>query len=96
MEPSLRSHSIERALVDQLDATHVEIQDDSQRHAGHPGAVAGGGHFRVVVVSERFQDLSMVAAQRLVYEALGELMITDIHARQMRTLTPKQWEAARK
>ncbi len=96
MDPSLRSLSIERALVDQLDATHVEIQDDSAHHAGHPGAEAGGGHFRVVVVSERFQDLSMVAAQRLVYEALGELMTTDIHALQMRTLTPKQWEAARK
>jgi acid stress-induced BolA-like protein IbaG/YrbA len=43
------------------------------------------------VVSSRFEGRSRVAAQRLVYEALGELMTTDIHAVEMRTLTPEQW-----
>ena len=45
----------------------------------------------MVVVSARFEGLSRVAAQRLVYQALGELMTTDIHALEMRTLTPEQW-----
>jgi BolA protein len=95
MHPSQRAQAIEDALVHHLAATHVEIEDDSSAHASHPGAEAGGGHFRVVVVSDRFEGLSMVAAQRLVYQALGELMTTDIHALQMRTLTPGQWEDLR-
>ena len=42
-------------------------------------------------MSERFEDQSRVAAQRLVYKTLGELMRTDIHALEMRTLTPEEW-----
>jgi BolA protein len=89
-----RVSAIEQALVESLDATHVEIMDDSELHANHPGAQAGGGHFRVLVVSERFRGLSRVAAQRLVFDALGDLMRAEIHALQMKTLTPEAWHAA--
>jgi BolA protein len=80
---------IARRLREELGASHVEVADDSARHAGHAGG--GGGHFQVLVVSERFEGLSRVAAQRLVYGALGELMRSEIHALQMRTLTPAEW-----
>ncbi len=49
------------------------------------------GQFQVLVVSDRFRGLSRIAAQRVVYEALGELMVNDIHALSMRTLTPEEW-----
>jgi stress-induced morphogen len=42
--------------------------------------LAPGSHFRVQIVSTRFAGLSRVAAQRLVYEALGEWMGGLIHA----------------
>jgi BolA protein len=67
------------------------VVDQSPLHAGHVGAESGGGHFQVLVVSERFRGLSRVAAQRLVYDALGDLMVEDIHALSMRTLTPEEW-----
>ena len=73
-----------------IDGHHEGIVATGHR-AGHLGAQGGGGHYRVVVVSARFEGLSRVAAQRLVYQALGELMTTDIHALEMRTLTPEQW-----
>jgi len=85
-----RVQIIKTTLEDRLEAEHIEIVDDSAAHSGHLGA-QGGGHYRVLVVSERFEDLSRVAAQRLVYQALGELMTNDIHALEMRTLTPDQW-----
>jgi len=90
-----RALTIEQELRRQLDATHVEVIDDSARHADHLGAEGGRGHFRVVVVSERFAGLSRVEAQRLVYRALGSLMATDIHALEMQTFTPQAWTAAR-
>jgi len=95
MEASNRAGLIEERLSKELDAEHVEVFDDSARHADHLGAQGGGGHFRVLVVSRRFDGLSPVAAQRLVYEALGELMTSDVHAVQMKTLTPAEWLALR-
>ncbi len=90
-----RAETIRTRLETSLDADHVRVEDDSALHAGHLGAQGGGGHYRVTVVSARFEGLSRVAAQRLVYQALGEFMTTDIHALEMRTLTPEQWSAAR-
>ena len=92
---NLRALTIEQELRRQLAATHVEVIDDSARHADHLGAEGDRGHFRVVVVSERFARLSRVEAQRLVYRALGSLMATDIHALEMQTFTPQAWTAAR-
>jgi BolA protein len=89
--PEDRVELIRHTLETTLEAEHIDIIDDSALHAGHLGAEGGGGHFRVLVVSPRFDGLTRVAAQRLVYEALGELMATDIHALEMRTLTPDQW-----
>jgi BolA protein len=78
---------IEARLRARLAATHVEVEDESRLHAGHG---ATGGHYRALVVSERFAGLSRVAAQRLVYEALGEWMEGPIHAFTVRTATPEQ------
>ena len=81
---------IEALLRGQLAAVHVEVEDESRLHAGHG---ATGGHYRAVVVSERFAGLSRVAAQRLVYTSLGEWMDGPIHAFAVRTFTPEQWRA---
>jgi BolA family transcriptional regulator, general stress-responsive regulator len=81
---------IEQRLRERLGAVHVEVEDESRLHAGHG---ASGGHYRAVVVSERFAGLSRVAAQRLVYAALGDWMDGPIHAFAVRTFTPEQWSA---
>jgi BolA protein len=91
VETSSRALAIENALRDKLGAQHVAVIDQSSLHEGHLGAQSGGGHFQVLVVSDRFRGLSRIAAQRVVYEALGDLMVNDIHALSMRTLTPEDW-----
>lgn len=95
MQPSQRVRAIENVLVHGLEAVHVEVVDNSAGHADHLGAKDGGGHFAVVVVSKAFRGLSRIAAQKLVYETLAELMTEDIHALSMRTFTPEQWTAGR-
>ena len=65
--------------------------DESHLHRGHPGAASGAGHFRAVIVAKRFEGLTRVAAQRVVYDALGDEMGDEIHALSMTTLTPEQW-----
>jgi len=86
-----RRERIEHRLREALEAAHVEVVDESHLHAGHAGARSGGGHFRATIVSGRFDGLSKVQAQRLVYQALAEEMKSEIHALSMTTLTPAQW-----
>ena len=81
---------IEARLRQQLAPDSLDIVDESAQHAGHAGARSGGGHFAATIVSNRFEGLNAIQRHRLVYEALGELMKTDIHALSVRALTPKE------
>lgn len=74
-----RIERIQAALA-VLEPTLLEVIDDSARHAGHAGAAGGLGHFNVVIAANAFVGLSPIARHRLVYQALGTLMETDIHA----------------
>ncbi|MEZ5566134.1 MAG: BolA family protein [Gammaproteobacteria bacterium] len=58
----------------------LEVTDEGHLHVGHEGARDGRGHFHVRIVSGKFRGLGQIARHRLVYEALGDLMVTDIHA----------------
>jgi BolA protein len=71
-----------------LEPDHLEVVDDSHHHAGHAGAADGRGHFTVSVVSKRFAGQSTLRRHRLVYEAVGDMMITDIHALSIEALAP--------
>jgi BolA family transcriptional regulator, general stress-responsive regulator len=71
-----------------LEPTRLEVEDNSHHHAGHAGAADGRGHFSVLVVSNRFVGLRQVQRHRLVYEAVGDLMATDIHALSIDALAP--------
>lgn len=64
------------------------IQDDSHKHRGHAGAADGRGHFTVEIVATAFRDKPAVVRHRMVYEALGELMQSDIHALSIRAQPP--------
>lgn len=67
------------------------IEDDSHLHAGHAGARAGGGHYRVRIVSSAFCDLGTLARHRLVYQALGDAIRPDtIHALNIQARTPDE------
>lgn len=77
---SERIEAMQRRLRAALSPTRLEIVDDSHKHVGHAGARDGRGHFTVIVESEAFRERSALQRHRLVYEALGELMQTDIHA----------------
>ena len=58
----------------------LEVIDESHLHAGHAGAATGRGHFRVRLVAEAFKGMLLIHRHRAVYDALGGLMQTDIHA----------------
>ena len=88
-----RFNLIRSALEDALAPSKLEIVDESLNHRGHPGAKSGKGHFRVTIVSKKFDGLPFIQRQRMVYKALTTLMETDIHAISMSTMTPDEEDA---
>jgi BolA protein len=64
------------------------IEDESHLHAGHAGAAGGLGHFRIRIVAEAFRGLAPIVRHRRVYEAVGDLLETDIHALAIEALPP--------
>jgi BolA protein len=75
-------------LEKSLGPDHLEVIDDSHRHAGHAGAADGRGHFTVLIVSQRFAGLGTLKRHKLVYEVVGDMMTTDIHALSIQALAP--------
>jgi BolA protein len=90
---SSRVETIQQILTEKLTPLHLEILDDSQSHAGHAGVgVSGGGHFYATIVSDAFEGKTPVRRHQMVYEALGEMMQTDIHALSIKAFTPLEFE----
>ncbi|HUP30236.1 MAG TPA: BolA family protein [Usitatibacter sp.] len=80
-----------RERLQSLDPLALELQDESGQHAGHAGArPSGGSHWQLTIVSEAFRGKNAVARHRMVYEALGDLMKSDIHALRIEASAPEQ------
>jgi len=75
-----RVEKIRARLTEKLQPAYLDIIDQSHLHAGHAGAKEGKGHFAVEITSHAFEGKSPIERHRLVYDALGDLMQTDIHA----------------
>jgi BolA protein len=76
-------------LNDLLEPSRLEVVNDSHHHAGHMGDDGTGEtHFTVRIESPRFAGLNRVARQRLVNQALADLLETRVHALSLKTTAP--------
>lgn len=85
-----RQEQMRERLMKALTPEEIEIIDESHLHAGHAGARSGRGHYRLIIRSAAFSEKSLIQRHRLVYEALGEMMQTDIHALSIKALAPTE------
>jgi len=69
--------------------THLNIQDESHKHIGHASA-GGAGHFDVEIISTAFEEKSLIQRHRLVYDALDDIMHSEIHALSIKASTPAE------
>jgi BolA protein len=74
-----------------LEPMALDLTDESAQHAGHAGAAPGGQtHWRLSIVSRRFEGKPVVARHRMVYQVLGELMQHPIHALAITARSPEE------
>ena len=72
-----------------LNPKDLDIIDEGHLHIRHEGAKKGG-HFKVIVISDQFKNKTLLERHRLVYNAVGELMETEIHALSITAKTPEE------
>ena len=89
---STRVDTIRQRLDEAFNPESLELVDESAKHAGHTGNKAGGGHYLVTIVSDEFAGKSTIQRHRMVYEALGDMMKSEIHALSIKALTSEQGE----
>ncbi len=90
MPDSPRVSMIRERLTAALSPESLDIVDESHKHAGHEGAKGGGGHFLVTIVANAFRDKKLLERHRMVYNALGDAMQTDIHALSIKAYAPEE------
>jgi BolA family transcriptional regulator, general stress-responsive regulator len=84
-----RVELIRKRLQDAFNPETLEIYDESHLHVGHAGARSGKGHFRVRILARQFAGLPLKKRHQMVYEALDQLMETEIHALSLVADSPK-------
>ena len=83
-----RHAEIEQAIAQALDPEHLEIVDESHMHSVPEGAQS---HFRVTVVSNRFEGEKLLARHRRINGLLSDQFEKGLHALALHTLTPAEW-----
>ena len=83
-----RKSSIEQILNGALAPAHLEVGDESHMHSVPEGAES---HFKVTVVSDRFQGEKLVSRHRLINQLLSAEFGSGLHALALHTWTPEEW-----
>ncbi|MFM7331466.1 MAG: BolA family protein [Brachymonas sp.] len=84
------AQEVQRHLQEHLQATQLEVLDESAAHAGHSGNPEGssfGTHLRVRIASPLFVQKSRVQAHRLVYDACQGFIARGLHALAIEVVT---------
>ena len=80
---------IESVLKENLDPSHLEVINESFMHNVEPGAES---HIRIIAVSDKFFELSLVKRHQLIYKEVNMHLEGPIHALTLHTFTPSEWE----
>tara|TARA_B100001093_G_C26160364_1_gene731300 strand:+ start:97 stop:408 length:312 start_codon:yes stop_codon:yes gene_type:complete len=84
-------NEIKKRLSNKMGLIHFEMKDFTGRHLNHK-THEGGFHLEAIIVSNDFQDLTLIKRHQKVYDAIGDLMKHEIHALSMKTLIQSEWE----
>ena len=89
-DATTREARIRATLARAFPDAEITLVDESHLHRGHAGARDGRGHFRLGITSPVFAGQLPLARHRRVYDALQDLMATDIHALSIDAKTPQE------
>lgn len=80
--------SIEKKIADNILVDFLKVENESHRHAVPANSET---HFKVIVVSNDFAGMLLLARHRLVNNLLKDELAGPVHALALHTFTPAQW-----
>ena len=86
---SVMQTAIETQLMQHFAAEVLQVINESRQHAVPPGSET---HFKVIMVSAAFIDVSVVKRHQAVYAALAQHWSDGLHALALHTYTPDEWQ----
>ena len=91
----LIAETIKKKLTQSFNPSQLSVIDESHKHAHHAGAKAHKDalglnegesdrtletHFHVVITSDHFKDMSLIARHRAVMDVLADELAGEVHA----------------
>ncbi|EGR2794705.1 BolA family transcriptional regulator [Vibrio navarrensis] len=83
---------IETKLHNTFEPDYLSVVNESYMHNVPPGSES---HFKVIVVSNKFEGQRLLARHRQVNQALADELNNHIHALAIHTYTEKEWRLER-
>lgn len=81
---------IEQKIRNALQPVHLEIINESYRHAVARGSET---HFKIIIVTDEFTGQPLIERHRSINRLLAEELAGSIHALALRTMTSEEWQA---
>ena len=77
--------------LNELIPNHLEVTNESYKHNVPEGSES---HFKVVIVSSKFEGVNLVKRHQMVNTLLKEEFNNGLHALSIMAKTPEQWTSA--
>ena len=81
--------AIEKKLLNAFSPKYLDVVNESHKHNVPVGSES---HFKVIIVSQEFEDERLIKRHRAVNSVLSEELAEKIHALALHTYTIKEWE----
>jgi len=79
---------IKQRIADEFEPQWCEVINESHQHNV---PVNSETHFKVTVVTTRFEHVRQVQRHQRMYALLADLLSAPIHALALHTFTPEEW-----
>ena len=88
-----RKINIENLILKIFKPEFLSVIDVSEQHRGHKNFKEGvESHFEIIVVSEKFINLSRIERHRMVNRILKEEFLSDLHSVVVKTYTSEEFK----
>tara|TARA_B100000900_G_scaffold194870_1_gene164849 strand:+ start:22 stop:300 length:279 start_codon:yes stop_codon:yes gene_type:complete len=88
-----RKINIENLILKIFKPEFLSVIDVSEQHRGHKNFKEGvESHFEIIIVSEKFINLSRIERHRMVNRILKEEFLSDLHSVVLKTYTSEEFK----
>ena len=81
---------IEQLISKKIPIFKINVIDESYKHKHHIKDTQGG-HFKLLLISNEFKNLTLISRHQMIYNILDTMIKKEIHALSMQLLTIEEY-----